>query len=477
LNLNSPQQSSLAGSGDLDETTAMASLKELIAAGDHRLDPMLAAIADAARQLTGASGAAIAMWKEGVMVCRARSGDTAPPLGARLSADTGISGECLRTGKVHHCQDTENDPLVDVEVCRALGLRSMAVLPIQGWRGINGILEVFSTKPKAFSEQHIAFLEQLASLAERARATQPHGASSTAPKKPVENAQPSGLLPASDRVGDVALALVKPRSRPFVLGAAGLCALALLAAVAWLGWRGASDADARAQAAAPSSVNLNPMAAHPPDNDPVWKAHPGGQALMPSGSPASGTSVQLAAKLDAIPDAKPSPNRKSSSLLADLAEKVAVPHGGSASSAASLARPVRDRQDFASALDAPVIPDTTNASELNAVLSPNGSLPKLTAPVSQGVSGGQLVRRVSPVYPAQARLLRLEGTVVLDATVMEDGTVGDIKVVEGDPELAPAAVEAVKRWRYKPFNLDGKPVKNKIDITLEFKLPSESASR
>ena len=480
LNLNSPHESSLSGSGNFDETSALASLKELIAAGDHRLDPMLAAIADAARQLTGASGAAIAMWKEGVMVCRARSGDTAPPIGARLSADTGISGECLRTGKVHHCQDTENDPLVDVEVCRALQLRSMAVLPIQGWRGINGILEVFSTKPRAFSEQHIAFLEQLASLAERARATQPHGASSTASKKPVENAQPSGLLPASDRVGDVALALIKPRSRPFVSGAAGLAALALFAVVAWLGWRGASDTDGRAHAAAPSSMNtanLNAMAAHPPDNDPVWKAHPGGQALTQSGSPASGTSVQLAAKLDAIPDAKPSPNRKSSSLLADLAEKVAVPHGGSASSAASPARPVRDRQDSVSALDAPVIPDTTNASELNAVLSPNGSLPKLTAPVSQGVSGGQLVRRVSPVYPAQARLLRLEGTVVLDATVMEDGTVGDIKVVEGDPELAPAAVEAVKRWRYKPFNLDGKPVKNKIDITLEFKLPSESASR
>ena len=481
LNLNSPHESSLSGSGNLDETSTLASLKELIAAGDHRLDPMLAGIADAARHLTGASGAAIAMWKEGVMVCRARSGDTAPPIGARLSADTGISGECLRTGKVHHCQDTENDPLVDVEVCRALQLRSMAVLPIQGWRGINGILEVFSTKPKAFSEQHIAFLEQLASLAERARATQPHGASSTAPKKLVENAQPSGLLPASDRVGDVALALVKPRSRPFVLGAFGLAAIALLAMVAWLGWRGASAADGRAHAAAPSSMNttnLNPMPAHTPDNDPVWKAHPGGQALMPSGSPASGTRVQLAAKLDAFPVEKPSPNRKSSSsLLADLAEKVAVPHGGSASSAASPARVVRDRQDSVSILDAPVIPDTTNSSELNVVLSASGSLPKLTAPVSQGVSGGQLVRRVSPVYPAQARLLRLEGTVVLDATVMEDGTVGDIKVVEGDAELAPAAVEAVKRWRYKPFNLDGKPAKNKIDITLEFKLPSESASR
>src|SRR5271169_6423013 len=151
-----------AVSGNLDESTALSSLKELIAAGDHRLDPMLGSIADAARQLTGASGAALAMWKDGAMVCRARSGHTAPALGARLSGNTGISGKCLRTGKIQHCTDTENHPLVDVEVCRSLGLRSIAVLPIQGWRGINGILEVFSTQPAAFMEAHIALLEQLA---------------------------------------------------------------------------------------------------------------------------------------------------------------------------------------------------------------------------------------------------------------------------------------------------------------------------
>jgi len=218
--------SSLSGdlSGSLDESTALSSLKELIAAGDHRLEAMLEIITDAARQLTGASGAALAMWKDGAMVCRARSGDSAPALGARLSADTGISGECLRTGKVQHCADTELDPRVDVEVCHSLGLRSIAVLPIQGWRGINGILEVFSTQPAAFTEPHLAVLRQLASLAERARSSQPHGASSAAPKpaSALEKPQTSGLLPASDRVGDLAVAFLEPRFRPFVLGVAWL---------------------------------------------------------------------------------------------------------------------------------------------------------------------------------------------------------------------------------------------------------------
>ena len=81
------------------------------------------------------------------------------------------------------------------------------------------------------------------------------------------------------------------------------------------------------------------------------------------------------------------------------------------------------------------------------------------------------MHRVEPVYPAQARLLRLEGTVILAATVIEDGTVREVKVVEGSPVLAEAAMDAVKRWRYKPFELDGKPVKNEIGISVEFKLP------
>ena len=74
-------------------------------------------------------------------------------------------------------------------------------------------------------------------------------------------------------------------------------------------------------------------------------------------------------------------------------------------------------------------------------------------------------------------MLRQGGTVVLAATVMEDGTVGSVRVIEGPPMFAHAAVEAVKQWRYKPFALDGKPIKNEIGITLRFKYPSDSASQ
>ncbi len=464
-------------SGTLDQSTALSSLKDLIADGDHRLDPMLGAIADAARQLTGACGAALAMWKEGAMVCRARSGDTAPALGARLSADTGISGECLRTGKLQHCSDTENNPLVDVDVCRALGLRSIVVLPIQGWRGINGILEVFSTQPGSFSEEHIALLQQLSVLAERARASQPHGASAAAPKpsSAIGKPQPSGLLPASDRVGDLALAFVDHRSRPFVLGGIALLAISLIAFVIWLGWRGPDDTNGRAHAAAPIDTatlrarTAEVVTAHAPDNDPVWKANPGGESLFISmGKPSAGAPVQFASKVDVVSKTKPSTQ---STLLGDVAEKVAAN--------VTILHPARDAQlDEMASSEPPLIPsESANQADINGVLSAKASLPNLSAPVSRGVSGGQLVHRVPPVYPAQARLLRLEGAVVLAATVAEDGTIRDVKVVEGSPVLAQSAVDAVKHWRYKPYELDGKPVSNAIRIKVDFKFPSGTASR
>jgi len=463
--------SSLSGnlSGSLDESTALSSLKELIAAGDHRLDPMLETITDAARQLTSASGAALAMWKDGAMVCRARSGDTAPALGARLSAEAGISGECLRTGEVQHCVDTENDPLVDVEVCHSLGLRSIAVLPIQGWRGINGILEVFSTQPAAFTEPHLALLRQLAALAERARASQPHGASSAAPKpaSALEKPQSSGLLPASDRVGDLAVAFLEPRSRPFVLSAVGLGAVSLLALAIWLGWRGPDEMDGKARAAMPAAAGAatsHPLDKHPPDNDPVWKANPGGESLLPSsGKTSAGTPVKFASKVDVMSVKKTPADRTPvgrSPLLAGVAANVAVPHGAPASQNGPQSDTHSDsRADETISADQPSIPAaSTNQS----------------APASRAVSGGQLAHRVEPVYPAQARLLHLEGTVILAATVIEDGTVREVKVVEGSPVLAEAAMDAVKRWRYKPFELDGKPVKNEIGISVEFKLPESS---
>lgn len=315
---------------NFDDSAALSQLKERIAAGDQRLDPLLGDLADSACRLTGATGAAIAMWKDGAMVCRARSGETAPALGARLNADAGISGECLRTGQIQNCVDTENDPLVDVEVCRRLDLRSIAVLPIQGWRGLNGILEVFSSRPAAFTQQNIALLKELAALAERARTIWPHSASSATPRYPsvVEKRKHSGLLPVSDRVGDVATALLGARSRSFAFFVA-VMAISLFAFATWLGWRGAERAEDKVHAASGSEIEVTLEFGNPevdvkdkdkdnnkdapvqipvsraPDSDPIWNPSPGGEPLFQSnGKPSPGMPVKFAAKVDRIRERK-----------------------------------------------------------------------------------------------------------------------------------------------------------------------------
>jgi protein TonB len=81
-----------------------------------------------------------------------------------------------------------------------------------------------------------------------------------------------------------------------------------------------------------------------------------------------------------------------------------------------------------------------------------------------------LIHDVPPQYPAAAGRARIEGTVVLMAVIGMDGTVKDVRVENGLPILAQAAIEAVKQWRYKPYMVDGEPVEVDSRITINFTL-------
>jgi protein TonB len=94
-----------------------------------------------------------------------------------------------------------------------------------------------------------------------------------------------------------------------------------------------------------------------------------------------------------------------------------------------------------------------------------------TLNVSQGVSQGLLLRKVQPTYPANALRLRLEGAVQVLATISKNGNISAVKVLSGDPQLAHAAVDAVKQWKYKPYLLNGEPVEIQTQVTVNFKLP------
>jgi len=102
------------------------------------------------------------------------------------------------------------------------------------------------------------------------------------------------------------------------------------------------------------------------------------------------------------------------------------------------------------------------------------AVPKVAAPqrvrVSQGVSSGLLVRKVQPAYPPLARQARIQGTVVLHAVISKDGSITGLNLVSGHPMLAPAAIDAVKQWKYKPYLLNGEPVEVDTEVLVNFTL-------
>jgi protein TonB len=98
-------------------------------------------------------------------------------------------------------------------------------------------------------------------------------------------------------------------------------------------------------------------------------------------------------------------------------------------------------------------------------------VPKLSAAVSQGVTGGKQVLRVQPLYPMAARTMQLSGTVTMLVHISKSGTVSQVKVLSGHPFLSAAAVDAVRRWKYEPFQLNGQPIENDINVQVRFDIP------
>jgi hypothetical protein len=128
------------------------------------LDAVLQLVVRRALHFTRASGAAIAMSEGEDLICCASTGSQAPPLGARLHAGEGFSGECVRVGVLLRCDDSETDPRVDRESSRLLGIRSMMAGPIRARESIKGLLEVFSSEPCNFGPSDEIVLQRLTSL-------------------------------------------------------------------------------------------------------------------------------------------------------------------------------------------------------------------------------------------------------------------------------------------------------------------------
>jgi protein TonB len=92
--------------------------------------------------------------------------------------------------------------------------------------------------------------------------------------------------------------------------------------------------------------------------------------------------------------------------------------------------------------------------------------------VSQGVTKGLCVHKVEPPYPPLARAARVQGDVVLNAIIDVNGQITNLQLVSGHPMLVPAAIDAVRQWRYRPYLLNGTPVEVETTITVIFTLSS-----
>ncbi|MDP9040239.1 MAG: energy transducer TonB, partial [Acidobacteriota bacterium] len=88
--------------------------------------------------------------------------------------------------------------------------------------------------------------------------------------------------------------------------------------------------------------------------------------------------------------------------------------------------------------------------------------------VSSGVMASHLVRSPDPAYPMLARLAHVQGQVILQAVISTDGEVVAAHVLSGHRLLRGAASSAVRKWRYRPFLVDGRPVNVATIVTVDF---------
>jgi periplasmic protein TonB len=100
--------------------------------------------------------------------------------------------------------------------------------------------------------------------------------------------------------------------------------------------------------------------------------------------------------------------------------------------------------------------------------------PKVAAPtkirVSSGVVAGNKISGPNPTYPQIAKTARIQGQVVLQATISKQGTIQGLHAISGPPMLYQSAIDAVRQWRYKPYILNGEPVEVETTIDVNFTL-------
>jgi TonB family protein len=418
------------------------------------LEIVLNEIVEQACLTTGATGAAIFLWREEEIVCRASSGTTAPGLGVRLNLASGIAGDCIRSQQVQRCNAAQSDPRVDIETYCALGVHSVMLLPLVRNGQLVGILEALSSRPAAFGDRDQQTLEALTYLV----------------LKNLEQAEkPLHVEPNPQTAVDLSVPVDKPEifqeqnnvSLPETFGlpltqhrfdfAALFLGLIVLACSFLLG------------------VRLAERFGWIPEVRVVRvKAKPAEAARTPQENSSSNIEQRASDALDSgVParqvsgfSAKASSTATTSSVKPE--QNASISPGG--------------MRVYDDGVEIFRLSPTQSNSELppnkaGSGVQPAAEIePEHAIRLSPSALQGNLIYRVEPEYPEEARENHIQGPVVLLVHINQEGIVEELKLSSGDPILGQAAIDAVKQWKFKPHIINDSPVEMEATVTLNFRL-------
>jgi protein TonB len=222
----------------------------------------------------------------------------------------------------------------------------------------------------------------------------------------------------------------------------------------------------------PGSAVTTPTSAAPSSNTSV----PAPTSAAPASTSPSGSQSKAAPTVnsdepdDSAPASAPTSTKPAAKTVASAkpASSTLVVKGGTT--------PTLHAAPAAADADAPsmngIAAPGAGAPPPNLVSGASAAKPILqTLNISQGVSQGLIIKQVQPSYPQMALTMRIEGSVELLATISKTGDITTVKVLSGDPQFTSSAMDAVKRWKYRPYLLNGEPVEIQTQVTINFKLP------
>ena len=425
------------------------------------LEIVLNEVVEQACLTTGATGAAVALERDGEMVCRGSSGSTSLPLGTRLESGSGLSGECMRTRQTQRCDDTWVDPRVDREASQQLGVRSVMVMPLLRGAELVGLFELFSPLPQAFGERDERTLEALAGriLSNLERAAQPPPPlpqnepfavpeiQQIVPENP-ENWILESSIPQNS-VTQNAVPAVPEVTLPEHSAQSGFDAvtwalrIAVLVCAVMLGLLlgrhfSTPKVAVRSHPVPPASAGPTAAAVNPTG------------AASPSGKQAGAAPGQTSTPTQAKRNKKAVP--PGSLLVFENGKEIyRVPPSGNETGQGQ--------------------GDPSSPELGSGVQRASSAEPDKVVDLPPAAAEGSLLRRVEPQYPEDARQQQIQGAVVLEVQIGGDGAVQNVQTISGPAELAQASIDAVKQWRFKPHVVDGRPTPMQTRITLNFRLP------